>query len=271
FVARLTLDGARHVDCEVFNVFIANGRYVVGGAWDNTARVWDVDSRRLVHTFPAHVSDTWAVAFSPDGQLIASGGGDHKVKLWDMATGILLQDVSGDLHTGEVENVAFSPNGKTLASVSRDGTLRTWNLPGANERISAYVKQGMNEWTKRGEFEKSDEYQKRQERKDRQFGELTRECQEKIVNSYGSTADWQPFTLTNYNADSESFTLQSRLFGDKLRLHVSPRDAERVRANFGQVRYGTPTFDIDNDEVMLKHVNALISIDGTAKTFTIGR
>ncbi|QJD80043.1 WD40 repeat domain-containing protein [Spirosoma rhododendri] len=241
------------------------------GAWDNTARVWEVDSKRLIYTFPAHVSDTWAVAFSPDGQLIASGGGDHKVKVWDMATGILVQDVSGELHTGEVENIAFSPDGKTLASVSRDGTLRTWNLPGTTERISAYVKQGMSEWSKQGEFEKSDEYQKRQERKDRQLADLTRGCQEKIVNSYGNTANWQPFTIAQYNADSESFTLHSRLFGDKMRLHVPPREAERVRANFSQMRYGNPTFDIDDDQVILKNVSVLIPVDGTTKTFTIGR
>ena len=37
-------------------------------------------NQRLVRTIPAHVSDVWAAAFSPDGQLIATGGGDRKVK-----------------------------------------------------------------------------------------------------------------------------------------------------------------------------------------------
>ena len=87
-----------------------------------------------------------ATAFSPDGQLIATGGGDRKVKLWDATTGTLVQDVSGERHTAEVENLAFSPDGQTLASVSRDGSLKLWAVPGTEERIAAYTAENMAKW-----------------------------------------------------------------------------------------------------------------------------
>jgi len=66
-----------------------------------------------------------AVAFSPDGRLLASGGDDHKVRLWNPTTG---QPIGHPLtgHTGWVLSVAFSPDGHLLASASGDKTIRIW-------------------------------------------------------------------------------------------------------------------------------------------------
>ena len=58
-----------------------------------------------------------AIAFSPDGQTLATGIA-QEVHLWDVDTGKHLSTFKG--HTGPVHAVAFSPDGKTLASVSRD-------------------------------------------------------------------------------------------------------------------------------------------------------
>ncbi len=67
------------------------------------------------------------VALSPDGQLVAAGGIDHGVHLWD--TEKLEHHVAYIGHDGHVQAVAFSPNGKTLASGSHDGSVKIWALP----------------------------------------------------------------------------------------------------------------------------------------------
>ncbi|HEU4478873.1 MAG TPA: PQQ-binding-like beta-propeller repeat protein [Pyrinomonadaceae bacterium] len=65
------------------------------------------------------------IAFSPDGKLIATAGGERTVKLWDSATGTELRSLVG--HYDAVFAVAFSPNGKTIASGSYDGTVKLWD------------------------------------------------------------------------------------------------------------------------------------------------
>ncbi len=67
-----------------------------------------------------------AVAFSSDGALVVTGSDDRGVRIWDAATGALLQTFKE--HTGEVTSVAFSPNGKMLASGAKDATVRVWDL-----------------------------------------------------------------------------------------------------------------------------------------------
>jgi WD40 repeat protein len=91
----------------------------------------------------------YAIAFSPDGQLLASGGLDGVVRVWNLAT--LREQLRFPGHTGFVESVVFSPDGKTLVSTDtgdHDRSVRLWDIPSG--RLMATVpKSKLPSWTRR--------------------------------------------------------------------------------------------------------------------------
>lgn len=66
-----------------------------------------------------------SLSVSPDGQLVAAGYRDGRIRLWDTQSGRMVRLFEG--HQREIQTLAFSPDGETLASGSRDGTVRLWS------------------------------------------------------------------------------------------------------------------------------------------------
>ncbi|MFM6474924.1 MAG: WD40 repeat domain-containing protein, partial [Dolichospermum sp.] len=85
---------------------------------------------QLQQTLIGHSDSVRSVAYSPDGQTLASGSKDSTIKLWNVNTGNLLQTLEG--HSNWVTSVAYSPDGQTLASGSADNTIKLWNARTGN-------------------------------------------------------------------------------------------------------------------------------------------
>ncbi len=95
------------------------------GKRDDTVWLWDATTGEHIRTLTGHLSTITCVAFSLDGQLLASGSEDETVLLWDLKTGEHPRILIG--HNDRVLGVTFSPDGKTLASRSRDGIVLLWD------------------------------------------------------------------------------------------------------------------------------------------------
>ncbi len=108
--------------------FSPDGRTLVTGSYDKTARLWDVQTGAAKSMLVGESGGVRAVCFSPDGRTVAIGGADTEVRLWDVVRGTVTHTLKG--HTAPVRAIAYSPDGTRLASGSEDRTVRVWEVDG---------------------------------------------------------------------------------------------------------------------------------------------
>jgi WD40 repeat protein len=106
--------------------FSPDGKLIVTGSEDRTARFWATDTGQPVGPPLSHVDHVLSAAFSPDGRLALTGGADGSARLWDIALG---KPIGPPLtHTAPVEFVAFSSDGRRVITLSRR-LVSTWSVP----------------------------------------------------------------------------------------------------------------------------------------------
>lgn len=86
-----------------------------------------IASPTLISDFVGHSKVVSSVAFSPDGRLLVSGGGDQVIRIWEIGTNRTeIRALRG--HHSWISSVVFSPNGQKLISASMDKSIKIWEL-----------------------------------------------------------------------------------------------------------------------------------------------
>jgi len=111
--------------------FSADGRYIVTGSYDDTAKLWEVSTGREIRTFKGHSKPVNSVFFSVDGRYIVTGSWDKTAKLWEVSTGREIRTLKG--HSGNVTSVSFSADGRYIVTGSSDTTAKLWEVSTGRE------------------------------------------------------------------------------------------------------------------------------------------
>jgi WD40 repeat protein len=112
-----------------FGAFSPDGRTVAVGESAGSPRditLFDVETGAVRNRLTGHHCGINALAFSPDGRMLASAGMDRSIRLWDPATGT--EKTCRTDGVGWVKSISFSPEGARLAFVGEDTSVRIWDL-----------------------------------------------------------------------------------------------------------------------------------------------
>src|SRR5262245_42910497 len=127
--ARLTLEIVKGKTASTYCLLSpdqAQFAHAWGDAEGGYIRMYDTASgKEKARCAGRHSARIGALAFSPDGTLLASASDDFTTRVWDAATGKQTAELKG--HTSRVLGVAFRPDGARVATASSDGTVRQWD------------------------------------------------------------------------------------------------------------------------------------------------
>lgn len=124
------LDSNRGPTTYIWSVAVkADSSQWIAGSFEKNIRLFDYNTGKL-SLLQGHNKSALAVAYSPDGKLMASGSLDETILIWNTTTCKPVDTLKG--HGGNIFCVTFSPDGKYLASASNDNTVRLWEVTTGN-------------------------------------------------------------------------------------------------------------------------------------------
>lgn len=110
--------------------FSPDGKRLLIGTWDDTARLWDAGSGAQLRRLQGHAGDVRGVAFSPDGRLIATAARDGTARIWRADSGAEVHRLEGHDASDDkgVRPVVFSADGRLILTGGDDATARLWDV-----------------------------------------------------------------------------------------------------------------------------------------------
>lgn len=112
------------VDVQIMGLDIKQ-KIVLGAGSDRAARVWSLETERVVHTLTGHASKLYACRLTSDGKIAVTGGTDRKAMIWDLTTGYRIRNISC---TSICNAVAVADDGAYFATGHQDCSVRVWDL-----------------------------------------------------------------------------------------------------------------------------------------------
>lgn len=130
--------------------FAPDGESLAISQPDGSVQVCDVATGKPSVTLKGHEGLVFALSFSPDGKVLATGasagginglGRDKSIKLWDVATGKATANLVG--HLKGVYSLTFTRDGKFLLAADYNGSMKLWDLTAASVKATlGQVKEG---------------------------------------------------------------------------------------------------------------------------------
>ncbi|MDG3005780.1 caspase family protein [Paludisphaera mucosa] len=135
-----------HADRVTAVAFSGDGGRLFTAGLDSTVRIWDVADARLGRVLPHALNGVWSLAQSPDGRMLAAGGGKGEVFAYDLIDEEVVTTGRAALHRGPVERTAFLPTpadaergSRRLVSIDNKGGCLVWDLARRRMRLAVAV------------------------------------------------------------------------------------------------------------------------------------
>lgn len=106
-------------------VMSADDRWLLSVSLDRSPKLWDADAVRITSTLEGHSGFVNTAAFSPDGNLVATGGDDQILRVWEVPSGRLLAEWS--YHSFPIISIGFTHDGNKIMSRDANGTVIVWD------------------------------------------------------------------------------------------------------------------------------------------------
>ncbi len=124
----------KYVTCAAFS---PNSKFIVTGSYDNTIKLWDLESAKEIRSFNQHTDRIKSIVFSPDGNKILSTSGDNTAIIFDILTGKVLQTFTIDAES--LVKAVFSPDGNKVLTMNNRDETKVWDIATGKE-IGTYSK-----------------------------------------------------------------------------------------------------------------------------------